>query len=278
MNTPSLRRALAAPALPAFVLALAALALTALALTALAQSAHAQGSNAAASAAQAGGNPQPADAATAARIRKNLMERLPQIDKVDEVNRTSMPGLFEVRIDTDIVYTDAEANFLIYGNLVDTRSKRNLTEERQAKLNALDFDALPLADAFTVVRGNGKRKIAVFQDPNCGYCKRFERDLQKVDNITVHMFLLPILGKDSTDKSGHIWCAKDRAKAWQDWMLRSQVPAAASCDTAALKRNVDFGRKHRINGTPTLVLADGTRVPGAINAEQLEKMLAEAAR
>ncbi|MFM8609783.1 MAG: DsbC family protein [Burkholderiaceae bacterium] len=232
---------------------------------------------AAGAAAQAGA-PQPADAATQARIRKNLKDRLPQIDSVDEVNRTPMPGLFEVRIDTDIVYTDAEANFLIYGNLVDTRAKRNLTEERQAKLNALDFDALPVADAFTVVRGNGKRKVAVFQDPNCGYCKRFERDLQKVDNITVHMFLLPILGKDSTDKAGHIWCAKDRVKAWQDWMLRNQTPAAASCDTAALKRNVDFGRKHRINGTPTLVFADGTRVPGAINAEQLEKMLADASR
>ena len=141
---------------------------------------------------------------------------------------------------------------------------------------AIDFSALPLKDAFTIVRGNGKRKLAVFEDPNCGYCKRFERDLQKVDNVTVHMFLYPILGPDSTDKSRNIWCAKDKAKAWQDWMVRDQAAPAASCDTAALARNVEFGKKHKITGTPTLVFADGTRVPGAIGAQQVEKLLADA--
>ena len=128
-----------------------------------------------------------------ATIRKNLAERLPNLPKIDEIIKTPMNGLFEIRVnDSDIFYTDAEGNFLIQGNLIDTKSKRNLTEERTEKLNAVAFDSLPLKDAFTVVRGNGKRKMAVFEDPNCGYCKRFERDMQKVNDVTVYMFLYPI--------------------------------------------------------------------------------------
>ena len=141
---------------------------------------------------------------------------------------------------------------------------------------AIDFNGLPWKDAFTIVRGDGKRKLAVFEDPNCGYCKRFEADLQKVNNVTVHMFLLPILGKDSMEKSKNIWCAKDRAKAWTDWMLRDIMPPAATCDTSALTRNVELSKKFKITGTPTLVFADGSRVPGAISAAQLEKLLADA--
>ncbi len=209
-------------------------------------------------------------------IRKNLAERLPNLPKIDEVNRTAMPGLFEVRVNgTEILYTDAEANFLIQGSLIDTKAKRNLTEERIDKLTAIDFASLPVKDAFTVVRGNGKRKLAVFEDPNCGYCKRFERDLQKVDNVTIHMFLYPILGAGSTERSRNIWCAKDRAKAWNDWMLKDVDPASATCDTAALTRNVELGRKYKITGTPTLIFADGSRVPGAINAQQIEKFLSD---
>ena len=145
-----------------------------------------------------------------ALIRKNLQARLPDMGKIDEVRKSELPGLFEVRVDgVDIYYTDAQANYLIEGNLIDTRSKRNLTEERVDKLTAIKFEALPLKDAFVVVRGKGERKLAVFEDPNCGYCKRFERDLQKVDNVTVYMFLLPVLGADSMEKSKAIWCAKD---------------------------------------------------------------------
>ena len=126
------------------------------------------------------------------------------------------------------------------------------------------------------MRGNGKRKLAVFEDPNCGYCKRFERDLQKVDNVTIHMFLYPILGPESVEKSKNIWCAKDKQKAWMDWMVRDVAPAAAKCDTAAITRNVEIGRKYKITGTPTLLFADGSRVPGAIGAAQVEKKLTEA--
>jgi thiol:disulfide interchange protein DsbC len=187
-----------------------------------------------------------------------------------------MPGLFEVRIGMDLFYSDAQGNFLIQGNLIDTKAQRNLTEERQEKLLAIPFDQLPVKDAFTIVRGNGKRKLAVFEDPNCGYCKRFERDLQKIDNVTVYMFLYPILGPDSIQKSNAHWCAKDKGKSWQDWMLRGTPPEKPdlACDLTALKRNVEFGKQHKITGTPTLIFADGTRVPGAIGSAEIEKLLA----
>ena len=212
-----------------------------------------------------------------AAIRKNLAERLPALSKIDEVSKTPMNGLYEIRVDSDIFYTDPEGNFLIQGNLIDTKGKRNLTEERVTKLSAIDFDDLPLKDAFTQVRGNGKRKIAVFEDPNCGYCKRFERDLQKVNDVTIHTFLIPILSADSAEKSKNIWCAKDKNKAWLDWMVRDQPAAKASCDTAALERNLAFSKKYKITGTPTVFFANGTRVPGAISAPEIEKQLASAA-
>lgn len=209
-------------------------------------------------------------------IRKNLAERYPTWPKIDEVIKSPVPGLFEVRVDgTEIFYTDAEANYLIQGSVIDTKIKRNLTEERTNKLLEIDFDKLPLKDAFTIVRGNGKRKLAVFEDPNCGYCKRFETDLQNVNNVTVYMFLYPILGPASAERSKNIWCAKDRAKTWSDWMVKNIDAPAATCDAAALTRNVEFGKKNKITGTPTVLFADGNRVPGAIPATQVEKFLAE---
>ena len=214
-----------------------------------------------------------------ATIRKNIAQRFPDLKAIDEVSKTPVAGLYEIRVNgTEVYYTDAQGDYMLVGNLYDTRQRRNLTEERVDKLTAIKFENLPLKDAFTIVRGNGERKLAVFEDPNCGYCKRFERDLQTINNVTVYMFLYPILGPDSTKKSEAIWCAKDRAQVWQDWMVREQaVPsAAASCDTNAIKRNVELGRAHKITGTPTLVFVDGTRVPGAIDAKQIEKRLAEA--
>jgi thiol:disulfide interchange protein DsbC len=211
-------------------------------------------------------------------IRKTIAERLPSLSKIDEVTKTPIPGLFEIRVNgTDIFYTDVKGNYLIQGDLIDTRARRNLTEERVAKLTEIDFDELPLKDAFTVVRGNGKRKVAVFEDPNCGYCKRFEKDLQTINNVTVYMFLYPILGPASTERSKNLWCTKDRVKAWSDWMIKDidAAAAAASCDSAALARNVEFGKKYKITGTPTLIFADGNRVPGAIAAAQIEKFLAD---
>ena len=187
-----------------------------------------------------------------ATIRKNLSERIPQIPRIEEITRSPMAGLFEIRLSTnEIYYSDAEGNFLIQGSLIDTKSKRNLTEEREAKLSAIDFAGLPFKDAITIVRGNGKRKLAVFEDPNCGYCKRFERDLAKVDNITIYLFLYPILGDDSVAKSRNVWCSKDPVGAWTQVMSKDQPLPNANCNTAAVDRNVELGRKFKITGTPT---------------------------
>ena len=210
-----------------------------------------------------------------AAIRKNLSERLPNLPKIDEVSKTPMNGLFEIRMGNEVMYSDADGSFLIQGALIDVKQKRNLTEERMEKLSAIAFDQLPMKSAFTQVRGNGKRKLAVFADPNCGYCKRFEKDLQKLDNVTIHHFLYPILGEDSKTKSRNIWCAKDKAKVWNDWMINGTTPPTTNCDASAVDTVVEFGKKNRITGTPMLLFADGTRVPGAVPMAQVEKMLAD---
>eukprot|EP01041_Mallomonas_annulata_P015123 gene15123-32077_t len=160
-----------------------------------------------------------------ATIRKNLAERLPKLPTIDEVSKTPMPGVFEVRINgSDIFYTDAEGNYLIQGTLIDTRARVNLTEQRLEKLTALAFKDLPLKDAFTLVRGSGKRKMAVFEDPNCGYCKKLHQEFADLDNVTVHVFLIPVLGPDSAEKARRIWCAKDKAKTYSDGMVNGQTP------------------------------------------------------
>jgi thiol:disulfide interchange protein DsbC len=216
-----------------------------------------------------------------ATIRKNLSERLPNFPRIDEVSKTPMPGLYEVRFNqTEILYTDAEANYVLQGELIDTHSRNNLTEERQNRLTAIDFKNLPYQDAFPIVHGNGKRRMAIFEDPNCSYCKRFERDLAKINNVTVYVFLYPVLGPDSHTKAQAIWCAKDKAKAFNDWMLNNTppAPAAANCDTSAIQRNVAFGQKYRITGTPTSFLPDGLRLPGAVPMEKIEQALSNSSK
>jgi len=216
-----------------------------------------------------------------AAIRQALAQRLPQLKVVDEIKPAGVSGLYEVRVNgSEIYYTDAKGDFLIDGQIIETKTRRNITEDRIAKLTAIPFDSLPIKDAFTLVRGNGQRKMAVFEDPNCGYCKRFERDLQKVDNVTVYLFLYPVLGPDSVKKSQDIWCAKDRVAAWQDWMLRDQAAGAANaaCDTAAIARNVELGRKYKITGTPTLLFVNGARVPGAVDSARVEQALADTSK
>jgi thiol:disulfide interchange protein DsbC len=213
-----------------------------------------------------------------AAIRKNIGQRYPELKAIDEI-RKGPAGLYELRVnESEIYYTDANGDFLIVGNIYSTKEHVNLTEQRVNKLTAVKFDKLPFKDAFTIVRGNGERKLVVFEDPNCGYCKRFEKELQSVNNVTVYMFLYPILGQDSLEKSKAIWCSKDRGQAWQDWMVREQsLPSTVPmCDTSVLQRNVDFGRTYKITGTPTLFFIDGSRVPGAIDAKQIEKHLADA--
>jgi thiol:disulfide interchange protein DsbC len=207
-------------------------------------------------------------------IRKNIAERLPDFPKIDEITKTPIPGIYELRIGVDVLYSDEQGNHLFEGQLIDTRTRSNLTEARVAKLTAIDFGSLPLKDAIVWKQGTGARKLVVFADPNCGYCRKFERDLQQVKDITVYTFLYPILGGDSPEKAKNIWCAKDSTKVWRDWMIEgTAIPAAAPCDASALQRNYALGRKHRITGTPALVFEDGSHKPGALDAAQLEKLL-----
>jgi thiol:disulfide interchange protein DsbC len=212
-----------------------------------------------------------------AAIRKNIAERLPDFPKIDEVTKSAIPGLYEIRVGTDILYTDENGNYVIEGQMIETKTRTNVTQARISKLTAIDFKSLALKDAMVWKQGTGDRKLVVFADPNCGYCKKFERDLQDLKNVTVYTFLYPILGADSTEKSKQIWCAKDNTKAWRDWMLKgTAVTDSPSCDTSALQRNYAFGQKHRIRGTPGLVFEDGRQVAGAIGTEQIEKQLVAA--
>ena len=216
----------------------------------------------------------PAAFADEAAIRKNIGERLPDFPKIDEVSKSPVAGLYELRVGSDILYTDEQGNYVIEGHLIDTKTRANLTEQRIAKLTAIDFKALPLKDAMVWKQGTGERKLVVFADPNCGYCKKFEKDLQAVKDVTVYTFLYPILGGDSPEKSKQIWCAKDNTKAWREWMLKGTAATdSPQCDTSALQRNFALGQKHRIRGTPGLVFEDGRQQAGALNTEQIEKQL-----
>jgi thiol:disulfide interchange protein DsbC len=213
--------------------------------------------------------------ANEAEIRKVLSERFPTSPRIDEISKGPMPGLWEVRLGNEVMYTDDKAQFLIQGEIIETGSRRNLTQERIDKLTAIDFSSLPLKDAIVWKSGTGKRRLVVFADPNCGYCKRFERDITSVKDVTVYTFLYPILGGDSPDKSKAIWCSKDPVTTWRNWMIDGTAPPKllGNCE-APLERNLQLGRKHRINGTPALVFEDGSRVPGAMGAAQIEQRLA----
>lgn len=208
-----------------------------------------------------------------AAIRKNIAERVPNFPAIDDVSKTPIAGLYEIRTGTDVFYTDELGHHIIEGQLIDTATRTNLTEARIAKLTAIDFATLPMKDAIVWKTGTGARKIAVFADPNCGYCKKFEREVQQLKDVTIYTFLLPILGPDSTEKANNIWCAKDSTKAWRDWMLNGTIPVRSmgQCDTAALQRNTAMGRKYKVNGTPALVFENGRRVPGAMSIEEIEK-------
>lgn len=215
-----------------------------------------------------------------AEIRKAIAERLPNFPKVDEVTRTTVPGLWEVRIGMEVYYADDNGDHIIQGQIFETKTRTNLTEKRIEKLTAIDFKSLPLKDAMVVKQGNGARKLAVFADPNCGYCKRFEADLLALKDVTIYTFLYPVLGPDSIDKSRAIWCTKDAMATWRAWMIDGKTPpkTMGECDTKAVDRNVAFGQKYRITGTPAILFEDGRRVPGAMPLDQVEKLLAEATK
>lgn len=216
-----------------------------------------------------------AETAQEAALKKLIEPRLGENAKVDSVTKTPYSGLFEVRVGSDIFYTDAQAKYLFVGRILDANTTEDYTKARVDELSKIKFSDLPLESALKTVKGNGKRVIAVFEDPNCGYCKRFRQNLQDVDNVTIYTFLYNILSPDSAVKSKNIWCSADRNKAWDDWMLNNKTASTApeSCNTPNDKIKA-LGQKLRVTGTPTIFFTDGSRIPGAIDAKGLEAKLA----
>jgi thiol:disulfide interchange protein DsbC len=208
-------------------------------------------------------------------IKTQLAKKFPEA-KVDSVRKVPYGGLYEVTGGGEVFYTDDKTSYLILGSVIDTKTRENITEARIRKLSALTLDQLPLESAIKIVRGNGARKLAIFEDPNCGYCKQFERDLAGVTDVTVYVMLYPILSPDSMVKSKAIWCSADKGKAWMDYMLKQQAPSGEGACETPIEKVLAFGHEKRITGTPTIFFEDGERIPGAIPAAQLEQKLVAA--
>jgi thiol:disulfide interchange protein DsbC len=211
-----------------------------------------------------------------AAMRKALEPKLGGM-RIDAVLPTPIPGLFEIQLRTpegmQVIYSDSTGNYAIQGNLYDFRADRNLTEERLRKLNVIKFDELPLDLAVKIKRGNGKRVLAMFSDPYCPYCQQFEKTLQQIDDVTVYVFMYPIIRPQNADHSKAVWCSPDRAKAWLDLALQSKRPAAAATCDNPVEKVLELGRALRVNSTPTLIFANGERVAGGLPAPDLRDLL-----
>ena len=203
-----------------------------------------------------------------AAVRKLLEGKTGKVERVTKVSGSS---LWEITADGQVFYADDAGKYLLIGSLIDGKSGKNLTNERL-------FANLPLDAAVKQVRGNGKQTLVTFEDPNCGYCKKLAKDLLQAKNVTIYTFLYPVLGDDSVEKSKAIWCAPDRAKAWNDWMVSGRPAAAASdkCDLAGLDKSTETGQKMRINGTPAIFFGNGERAGGYIPLPEIEKRMAAA--
>jgi thiol:disulfide interchange protein DsbC len=211
-------------------------------------------------------------------VKQAFSQRMPDMPPVTSVRASPIPGLYEVQAGSQLIYTDAKGEYLVDGHVVETRTQRDLTEERLDELNKIDFGALPLKDAVVWKNGSGKRKLVIFADPNCGYCKRLEKDLQQVKDVTVYTFMVGILGEDSKVKLNNIWCVKDRTQAYRDWMITGVEPTRAfgMCANPGA-RNLALAQKFRVNGTPAMFFEDGTRLASAAPANVVEQRLIRAA-
>ena len=204
-------------------------------------------------------------------IRQSLQGKFPNIGKLEHIVKTPYAGLYEIVVDDQLLYTDVQGQYLFDGSVIDVKNRRNMTEERRRQLFAIEFDKLPLELALKKVKGNGKRKLAYFTDPNCGYCKRLERELAKINDVTLYLFLYPVLqGSDEIVRNVH--CAKNPVRAWDDLMMSGIAPAHAVCNSPTDKV-MALAKKHRVEGTPNLIFGDGMQIPGYLPAEELEKRL-----
>lgn len=210
-------------------------------------------------------------------LQQKLAQRLPTLPPVESARTTPMSGLIELKVGNSVFYSDATGDYLIEGHMLETRTRRDLTAERLEDINRVAFDTFPFQDAIVWKNGTGKRRLVVFADPNCGYCKQLERELQKVKDITVYTLLIPILGADSRAKSESIWCMKDRTSAWLDWMIDNKAPARAfgKC-TTPMQRNLALAQRLGVNGTPAMFFEDGTRLAAAAPLATIEQRLSQA--
>ena len=209
-------------------------------------------------------------------IRKSIQPKLREGVKIDSIKATPYAGLYEVSAAGDILYTDKKGEFLFIGEVINAKTSRNITKERVDELNKVKLSDLPLDSALKTVKGDGKRMLVLFEDPNCGYCKQFRKTtLKDLDNVTVYTFMYNILSEDSAVKSRNIWCSPDRNKAWDDWMVNGKAAPAAATDCPNPNDKISaLGRKLKISGTPSIFFADGTRLPGAVGLKDLEAKLA----
>jgi thiol:disulfide interchange protein DsbC len=223
--------------------------------------------------ARAGTTPE-TDSAIEAKIRATLHTRYPAVS-ISHVSPAMFPGLYELITDAGIAYTDSNGDYLFLGKIVDTKTQEDLTQARWDTLNAVEFDKLPFNLAIKFVKGDGKRRVAIFEDPHCPYCRQIETELQKITNTTVYVFMYPIesLHPGASETARDIWCADDRAAAWTNAMLNKQKPAKSDCKREGFKELIALGDKLNINATPTLFFPDGRRRLGAMPSEQLEKEL-----
>lgn len=194
-----------------------------------------------------------------------------------EVRATPIAGIFEVVMNKDIAYTDSSGRYFMFGNVMDMNTQRNLTQERRSELTKVDMSQVNVADAIKTVKGDGSRVLYVFSDPECHYCKSLEPTLQQLTNVTIYTFLYPILGERSTASAKMVWCSKDRNKAWADHMLRGVDGLPGECDNP-IQRNVQLGTSFGVNGTPTLLSADGKLLPGAVPLDRIEAFLASVSK
>ena len=209
------------------------------------------------------------------QVRRALSKLLPDFPASAHIVKTPYAGLFFNDTATTEIYTDATGSFLFSGSILDTRSGVNVTQARVQELQKVDWKNLPLKDSFKVVYGNGARQVAVFEDPYCPFCRQFDKNLAKAGNMTVHVFLYPVITKNSPAKSRQIWCAPHPGEAWQAWMTEHKEPPAApaGCHSDVLQSNLELGQKLNIQSTPTTFLHDGTRITGAIEYADLVKAL-----
>jgi thiol:disulfide interchange protein DsbC len=219
-----------------------------------------------------------AESPVQAAIRKAVISRMGDEPKIESITKTPYGGLYEVRAGHTIVYADATGRYMFEGNIFDTKTTREITRERVADISRIKFSDLPLDLAIKQVKGNGKRVLAVFEDPQCGYCKKLRETLLSIDNITLYTYTYNILSDESAAISRNVWCSADPGKAWDEWMLKEQAPAAApeSCKPP-MDKIFALGQKLDVQGTPTVFFTDGTRAPGAMPAEMLEARLSPAA-